>query len=549
VDRLKCGKARPINRAVMTLTRSSLALLPAAAVALVAPAAASARFAPVTGTLPKPGYTVVALGYDGTSVSSHARSFKLVPRAARVTLQLRDAHGKYAGPVVVGVRHGKAVLGVKAGARLGRIKLLAGFARTAKPLAARFADAKRTTAHGVVPAGNGRNFGLVRSTGHGASGPGGDTDGDGVPNAFDIDADGDLVLNPLERGASPRQAPVDPKAGPTATPPASGAPPAPGGPSAPGFQSLQNFSQLFLELDQTVNADAAAVTQADIDAAVERFLEVVFIGVPANTTLDCGGLTWCSPGGTGYANGDPRIGPPGDPFPGASSVMPLSDRGEFRLLPHASTAQIGSGDTVIGHTSDGRELTSSLAFVFSTVPAISRWSDGAGDGATLSYPVAAGTPGTRNNPLEIAPSPNGDYELTFTFWRPQRRAIATAGEGDGFIDVGGLAYAADVVNFGPSSKLTGMPQCPSASLSTADPSLAPTAASQGQAGDSLTDTAPDRPADPANQLTFTVDLSRCGQLRGQTLAPGTQFILDLGAFPTNPQVHDHANQTVYVRTR
>ena len=205
-------------------------------------AAASARPAAITGTLSKSGYTVIALGYDGSAVSSHARSFKLVPRSARVTLQLRDARGKYAGPVVVGVSRGKAVLGVKAGAKLGRIDVLAGFAKARKPVAAKFVDAKRTTARGATPAGNGRNFGLLRSKGHGRAGRGGDTDRDGVPNPFDIDADGDLILNPLERAAAKTPRAVAAQAQP---------PKLPGGPAQPQQQSFNNFSQLFLEIDRT----------------------------------------------------------------------------------------------------------------------------------------------------------------------------------------------------------------------------------------------------------------------------------------------------------
>jgi hypothetical protein len=468
----------------------------AAALTLLAPAAASAKSAPITGTLSKPGYTVVALGYDGSAVSSHARSFKLVPRSAKVTLQLRDAHGKYAGPVVVGTRSGKAILGVKAGAKLGKVTVLGGYAKAGK-VAAKFVDAARTTAKSIP--GNGRNFGLVKASGHGPAGRGGDTDGDGVPNAFDIDVDGDKVLNPLERGnakiaqAKP-QAPV-------------------------GFN---NFSQLFLELDQTVNADTG---QTDIDTAVANNLEVVLLQVPQGTTLDCGGLSWCSPGGTGMAQGDPRINVPGTPYTGGA--MPLNDRGEFRLLPHATTAKIGSGDTMIERTPDGHELPGSLAFVFNTVPAIQHWTDGGGNTLNFSYPAPLGTPGTRTSPAEISADANGDYTLSLTFWRPQRRAIAAAGEGDGFIDIGGLGYQVNVASFVPGAPGGMAPQC----------------------GEKFSDSAPDRPANPANVLTMTVNLSACARSRGQSLGSGQNVIMDLAALPADPQSFDHANQMVHLRTR
>ena len=43
--------------------------------------------------------------------------------AERVTLHLRAADGTYAGPVIAGVRRGRAVVGFRAGARLGRINV------------------------------------------------------------------------------------------------------------------------------------------------------------------------------------------------------------------------------------------------------------------------------------------------------------------------------------------------------------------------------------------------------------------------------------------
>jgi hypothetical protein len=102
--------------------------------ALFAAAPAAAERAPITGTLAKPGYTLVAVGYDGKMTSTKARRFRL-RSSGKVTLHLRSSRGKYAGPVVVGTRKGRAVLGVKAGARLGKVAVKRGYAVTAKPLA------------------------------------------------------------------------------------------------------------------------------------------------------------------------------------------------------------------------------------------------------------------------------------------------------------------------------------------------------------------------------------------------------------------------------
>ena len=161
----------------------------AAVLALVAPAAAAARFAPISGTLSKPDYTVIAMAANGnaTSVLAIDGSFSLRPPAGRVTLQLRAANGSiYAGPVVIGSeQHGaRAIVGVRAGARLGRITVNVprGYASVARRVAKRWVDMSRwARARKGVPIGAG-NFGLVRSTPPRVSPPG-DLDADGVPDS------------------------------------------------------------------------------------------------------------------------------------------------------------------------------------------------------------------------------------------------------------------------------------------------------------------------------------------------------------------------------
>lgn len=511
------------------MKRLRLPLVLGLAGSLVLASTAAARPAAITGKLSKPGYTLIAIGYDGSAVSTRARSFKLRPRVGRVTLHLRDRRGKYAGPVLVARKGRRGVVGVRAGARLGRVRIARGYAGTARALPRRALDRGRTVQlRGGAPLGNGRNFGLVRSRGVGGIGPGADRDLDGVPGVLDIDDDGDRVLDPLERGASAR---------------ASQTGPAP----EPGFN---NFSQLFLELDQTVNANAAAVTDARIDAAMTRFLSVIFLGVTPGTELDCGGLVWCSPGGPARANAEPWRDMAGKAFPGdldadgdGLGTMELTERGEFRLHPNASSRQIGTGDTMIQRTPDGREVAGTLAFVFNTVPAIQRWSDGAGNGETLAHPVPAGAPGTGHNPLVIARDAAGEYVMTYTFWRPQRRAIASAGERGDFVDIGGLDYQVVVPNV-PGTSSTGSPQCPADSLSTAEPQLT---LGSGGAGGRFRDSAPDRAAARENTLTVTVNLSRCAALRGGSLQPGDQLNVDIAATPADPSAHDVANQNVFVR--
>jgi hypothetical protein len=143
--------------------------------------------APIRGKLSKRGYTVIALADNGVAkaVLLRRRSFRLRPPAKRVTLQLRAPDGTYAGPVILdSEKHGKrAIVGVRAGAKLGQIKVKGrkGYAKLAHKSAKRWIKAKRwaRARHGV-PIGNGRNVGLVRSGR--AHGRAADPDRDGVPN-------------------------------------------------------------------------------------------------------------------------------------------------------------------------------------------------------------------------------------------------------------------------------------------------------------------------------------------------------------------------------
>jgi hypothetical protein len=188
---------------------ASLALLAASA-----PASGAAKR--ITGKLSAPGYTVLALDADGEAASKPTKAsgkFKLKPPAKKVSLHLRAADGTYAGPVVIdkqGKRGKKAILGVKAGAELGKVKVRSGYAKLKQELPDEDQDRKQK-ARGKrgVPIGAG-NFGRVAASATGTPGPGQDLDRDGIPGALDIDDDGDLVLDNIElssaaRGAQARQ--------------------------------------------------------------------------------------------------------------------------------------------------------------------------------------------------------------------------------------------------------------------------------------------------------------------------------------------------------
>ncbi len=516
----------------------------------LSPGLADARKQPaktmsITGTLSKPGYTVLALGYNGGAVYTRARSFTLRAPDRLVTLQLITGHGRYAGPVVVGGSQTKVIVGVRAGANLGLIRVSsAGYARTALPLASKLLDSSRWAyAKRGVPIGNGRNFGLVRSPGHASRGAGLDEDRDGVPDVLDVDANGNGVLDSLERGRLQAAAAA-----------------------APGFSWM---SQVFLDLSQTLNADASGVTAGQIDAMLAGHLNLRGLDVPHGdrVELDCEGLSYCSPGGTGQVVADDGPNAPSEPFPsccdpdrdglgnlrgpGAPPLLAGPGGDEFSLDPNATAGRIGSGDTPVMRIVSGSQVTEApvpIRFVFDTVPALARWVDGTGDAGTISYPAASGSPGTVNDPLALGSGSNGDVVLQLTIWRPQRRGIAGAGE-PAFIDVGRLGYHVDVPPQAPMPiGANPSPQCSAASLSSADPSLSAESEPMqaGPAAGGFIDSAPDRPANPANTLSMTVDLTRCLADKGASGFPvGTELDVELEADAQGSA--DHANQKIWVR--
>jgi hypothetical protein len=526
----------------MTRFRCAAATLALAAVAIGGSAGtALAKPAPITGKLSKRGYTVVALAENGKATAKRANgAFRLVPPAGRVTLHLRSKNGVYAGPIVVGRKGAKAILGVKAGARLGAVTVKSGYAFTVRKPAARFVgrsiDAK---AKRGVPVGVGV-FGRVRAASRGRSGSGRDQDRDGIPGAFDVDDDGDLILDNVDRSATAGAAQAGPPAGP-------GEPPAgPGEPPAAAPTDFRVFSNLKLPMDQSINVNAGAVTDEMIDRTVAANATLA-MQVPAGelVELDCGGLSYCSAGGTGRAlEGGAFPGAYDDDGDGLGAIF-AGTTGDFQLGVGATTSEIGSGDAFIESITNGSSVTALpgiLNYIFSTTPALATWSDSSGATGTVTYPAAPGTTGTTQSPILLTAGPDGHVVATLAFWRPQRRAIDGSGEGSGWVDIGGLGYKADIPN-GPSSGGPGAPggpgrpRCGSDAYSTTDPNLS-------VSGDQLVDRARDRPADVANTLTFSIDLSNCLSAGSVTWTAGQTLAVDIQAVSS---YGDNAAQKVFFR--
>lgn len=468
------------------------------------PAAAAPK--PITGTLSKSGYTVIALAANGkaTSVRAKRGRFRLVPPARRVTLHLRARNGTYAGPIVVAGNAKRAIVGVMAGAKLGKVNVLKGYAKLSRQLPKMSVDTRRwARARRGVPIGAGR-FERVRSQHVRASVPG-DRDLDGIPNPLDIDDDGDLILDNIDRstaGRGARTAQAD-------------------GISSPITAGV--YSSLVRDLGLTANANAGS-TPEQIDAA-ER-LQGSHLRIPIlpgdSVELDCGdadtGLVYCRKNGS---TGRAAAGGPGPPFPGCcdpdndgfGTLTPSDAQDQFFLTHGATTAQIGTGDVLIQRvTTDGVEsqFPATLQYVFATTPALVSYNDGAGNQATVSYPVGPtdpGTGGTYGFPVtDGLEDLDSDVELTLTFWRPQRKAIPFSDPPTAtWMDIGGLTYG--VISGGPGPQ-TG---CPQSALSTTDPNLTPEPVF---GGGGLGDLSADQSANAANTFTYELNLSQCLAVNG-----------------------------------
>lgn len=489
------------------------AVVLAALLAASPPAVAAKR---VSGKLSKPGYTVIALAANGKakSVRVPRGKFTLRAPAKTVTLHLRARGGKYAGPVVVGERRGgrRAILGVRAGSKLGRVAVRRGFAR-ARPRrrsrdTSRYARAKRG-----VPIGA-RRFGRVRSR-RTQGGIQGDRDLDGVPNVLDIDDDGDRVLDNLDPSRRAR-----------------------GSQFEHGSGAFLIHSQLDPGLAGSANANIPGLTDSQIEEVLPSFgwlaIEIrengaeLDCGTPqARTDPTLGGLVYCSKGGTGRVmNGQPESEWPrfpdccdADDGDGQGTMvtapnLPPGDKAMF-LRHGATSAQIGTGDLLIQRLPSGDDLLATLQYVVGTTPALVSYDDGQGNSATIDYPVPANGPGTRGNPFPVEAGPGGDVVVTLTFWRPQRRPIPP--ETGDWIDIGGLNYRATLSGMDPGGHT-----CEQGAYSSSDSNLTPTDPTPEPGGGGFADHAPDRPATTTNTLTYRLNLTACLESKGQSFRNGEQ---------------------------
>lgn len=525
----------------------------------------------ITGKLSK-GHTLIVLGKNAKSKTFRGPGkFELKAPAKTSTLHLRGPDGSYAGPVVIKqLSKTKLVMGVKPGAKLGAIKIRKGYATTGRKVGRKYLAAGRTAkARKGKPLGAG-NYGRVRTGGKGRAaqsqadaGAGEDPDGDGVPNVFDADNDGDLNLDN-----------TDPPSGGNG--PACASPPGPqDDPSCASEVGFWIFSQFLNGVSKTINANGEA-TREQIDRVISGAdsgdgpdynpgLSLIMQVPPGDSVeLDCGGLTYCNAGGTGQVDifSGSRAGT--HPFPddfdgdgdGFGNMTQAGRDGpggtEFTLLPHATSSQIGPGDTFIERvTGNAAEtlLPGSIVYVFNTHPALVAWSDGKNAG-TISYPAPADPPGSQQNPILVEPDAQGHIVFTMTIWRPQRASFPN--EPGAFVDIGHLAYPISSPSLpqedfgGPSQQRLGT--CNASTISSSDPDLkAPSSDREG----GWIDQSDDAPPSPTRTLSFSIDLTQCLNGKNEeevvdTWDSGELFDLTLQA---KTRVGDNGGQRIFLKRK
>jgi hypothetical protein len=545
---------------------SKLFLLPVALLsALCGASEVSAQVLTVDGTLPgRAGYTVYFVEKGGRTASAVVKSngrfsFSRITKAKlkSATLQMSDAEGSYAGPIVLsgsGTKVATSFSGKVANSRqkkisLGRITLKAGYAALSRQASRSLGVvvARATTrAAGGKPIGAGE-LGLVTdavpegvraSFAKSSAEAGADEDRDGIPSAFDADDDGDLILDPSDPDSAGSDIP---------------------------------YSSMVLDLRTTLNENVrVGLTDAAIDAAVggeNLFSLATFISLPsAQSSLATGGyvvcddaLAYCRPNNPlGYSAG---VSESSNDFrkpwaelltsAGYPRMEKINSLGAIvaAIQPRVGRSQFRPGDVYEAVvTSDTREITRktfTVAPYFVSVPALKSYDAGAGE-VTVDYdsisPTSGSIPGASpGNPILLPPS----GLLTMTFWRPQRAAIRS--DEAGYYDWGNLNYGVTVGDIqatcaGLFSNVSSALIEDTTPFGTGDSVFF----NQGANPAPYRDSFGDRAAVFGNTLTFTLDVAACVTRGGGSATGTTEIALEArGEQVTGGQTT--ARQRIYVQ--
>ena len=542
------GRTSPAPR--KRLPRTSIAVLLSGAAVLVF--AAPAVAATVSGTVKNgTGYQVVVVQADGTAKKATiSRSGAFTARNVRVasaTLQLVRADGSFFGPIVIKAAGTRAYEFIKgSGAiRIGTVLLKDGYALVAGMPVGRVQTTAMFTARSVhgKPIGAGKLGRVATGQPKGYRGPAGDLDLDGVINAFDIDDNGNLTLDNVDRSHRGAGQPVahlalavsslsaaaaasreDRSPSPQPTPP-------PGPQPAPTTE-FRMFSNFKLGGSAFINVNIPGI--GDIDALIARYLpETVTLATQViggqGATLDGLGNVYCSPHSVdGVSYPQVNFSPP--TYSGNLLNLVVGDTHDAQIKPGALPDQIRAGDSFLQTAADGKSYPGTLNFVFNTAPALESYQFDTDASATQIVYDANGVAVSGMTQQAVIAVPHGATAVTFTFWRPQRKAgPGETGNAGGWIDIGNLQYRVDLPNAARNPQGgTDLPGTHSSRGAYSNASANGVAVATTPNDEGVNDPAADAASDPANTMTFTLSLTKSfsGWL---SFGPGTEIRLDIEA--------------------
>ncbi|MEY3806948.1 MAG: hypothetical protein RIR69_1760, partial [Actinomycetota bacterium] len=328
---------------------------------------------------------------------------------------------------------------------------------------------------------------------------GGDKDDDGIPNAFDVDDDGDGILDAADSSTPEPIVSADDGTRDC---------------GSISWRIFTNFKATDENFSNTINAYGQGSRKATNALVAERIKETMTM-VFAPITQVCGSnvkKTEIKGNGVSYAPSSfvevPRTC--GNDYQWLIGKGRMCDTGgagyDFHTEYNFTENDLPSGQdtfTMRVTTESGAtyEFTSSPGFVFVTHPMLVSYNTGSGE-QTVDY-LASTIP-------RIAITQT--TELTLKIFRPQR--LAFDGEAPGFYDLGGYKYTPDIPN-GVSPGSSGPGKCDS----------------QTQTDSSTSDTLVNESNPPTYELTWNI--GRCFTEKGATWA-AAPLTVDIQVVPTGP---------------
>ncbi|MBX7145077.1 MAG: thrombospondin type 3 repeat-containing protein [Oligoflexia bacterium] len=344
----------------------------------------------------------------------------------------------------------------------------------------------------------------------------GDSDKDGIPNAFDVDDDNDGILDGQDSS--------------------------PNGVSSSAISvkdssaSNNPFTTLYLGLNETLNSQIAAVSDSDLDAIVggSNVFSLIIYTNPQGISASSANVVcapsnpWCGSSGTavysGISESDQSLisSISGGLWRNFTSNGQQNNLESFNssstfaggMQPRSAASDFQIGDTLlVEYRSSGGSVQSTLPLTISpyfvTVPAL--YSYDAGFGTTVVDYGSGTAPGSsQGNPIVLSSSGT----LTMNFYPPQRKAIPGAETSGTLFDMGRLHYGVIFGGSGINSEFTcgGLYSGFSSSLSAPTDGLGTGSSISPQDGANLwpvDDSADDAATDPSSLKTVTIDLKTC----------------------------------------